>query len=329
MKKILSLFIVVLFFGSQTRAQETTEEEPETYQLPYAVEVGKPIIFDMVYSSNEEGVKFTANGKTRLVLKKTKGDAFIYRAEGLSSEVTEMSGVPEGLSAIVRQFVETSGKLSYSYAADSTGYPLELYEDKQVRKLVKGMKKSLAKWVKKFAKENDISKTKRKEFSAIVNTMLEEAFPKDGTKLSNMILETPQMIFAPTGRELFMEFQAEMAGTRYFKDSNIFLETKDIWQIDSLDEEKGLAKLSWWSKLDPEKHQEFLGRLKNSLQGQYSAQQIEQIVDIWAKMELDREGGYEVDMKTGIPISGRVVSKRFFEGKKTEEIIDFTAEFEE
>ena len=120
-----------------------------------------------------------------------------------------------------------------------------------------------------------------------------------------------------------------MAGLRYFKDSNIYLETKDTWQIDFLDEEKGIAKISWWSKLDPEKHQEFLGRLRTSLEGQYNAHQIGQIVDIWAKTELDREGGYEIDIKTGLPVSGRVVSKRFFEGKTTEEIIDFTAEFEE
>ena len=97
--------------------------------------------------------------------------------------------------------------------------------------------------------------------------------------------------------------------------------------IDEIDEEKGIARLSYWSKLDPEKHKAFLGRLEESLKGDYSKKDLTYILGVWAKMQMDREGWYVLDLESGLPIEGRIASSQAFEGKTSEEVIEFTTTY--
>ena len=50
-------------------------------------------------------------------------------------------------------------------------------------------------------------------------------------------------------------------------------------------------------------------------------------MDIWSKMELNREAQYEVDMTSGLPVSGIIYSEAIFEGKKKSQTVEFTSSY--
>ena len=331
MSKILSILLLYCGLSASSFSQEienTQEgEELATIQLPFAVEMGKPITFNMKYTESMEGASFVVLEEVLITPLRVEGDSVIYKAVSKGASVESMEGLPSGMDELMQELIKQSSGLSYEYSADNTGYPVALVESKDVKAFMKKMVKSMKRWFKKFAKSEKMNKRKKAQLNTVLDQSVAPFLTKDNEKLSRLVLETGELAFAGTGRKLYVDYQTVFDNTRYFEDGEIYMHIQDHWQVDEQSDEAGTISISMTSMLHPEEFPKFIEELKASLKGEYTDEQIVYIVDVWSKMKLNRSASYIFDAKTGLPLSGTITSEVFFEGKPESQEIKFTSTY--
>lgn len=316
------LFIFVLGFSASSFS--ASEEQ---IQLPYNVALNKPIVFSMQYVEAEEGVSIAASEDFFLTAVKNSGDTTIYNVESGGAKVDSMKGMPAGLDTLITQLVEQSSGLSYAYSADKTGFPIELVESKDVRAFMKKVAKGMDKWLDSFAKSENMNKQQKDQMQAILDEGMAPLLTRDNDELSRLVLENMDLIFAVTGRNLYVDYLTVFDGTRYFEDGELYMETQDEWQIDKQNKKDKTISISMTSALHPEEFPAFLARLEKGLASEYSKEDTKAILDVWSGLKLKREARYVVDMKSGLPISGKIYSETVFEGKTQSKTLEFSSAF--
>jgi|GEM_PF-1459380 len=326
MKKLL-LAALLLLLGGFLPAAAQDEEEPVQIQMPFNVEMGKPIKVKLKYTMQQGPASMTAIETVELTPLKAEGDQVIYRAKSVESDLLDLQGMPPLIGDVVMQVAEASKGLTYEYAADGTGYPLELTETKEIKKLMKKARKALKKWAKEFSKANDLDKQQRKQVIALTEQSLLEAFPEEEEALNRTVLESGQLVFYPTGRWLYRDYYTEIKTSRYFEPGEAYFHTIDSWQLVSYDEAKGEAVVQFDQYLNDDEYQGFLGRYKNMLMEQYGESEedsINELVEKYRQMQMTRKGEYVIDLTSGLPKSGTVRSEQTFDGNTEVETIEFT-----
>lgn len=317
----------LLFSALPVAAQEITiVEEKRHGQLHYNLPIGQPVTIEITYKTDTNGVVVELRETAELTALRPDGDNIVYRAKTLSAETVSMVGMPELLQETIAEIGGQAVGMSYEYAADATGYPLEIIDTTPINKFMKKARKSLKKWTKKFGKKHKLSKEQRTQVSAIVDQSLAPFMSTDKGALSQLVLESPQLIFYGTGRGLFLDYYTFYNSSRYLEVAEIDFNTLDEWAVQSWDLDKGIAEISFTQDLEKEEFEAFLGRLRTALEEQ-KAQNIETTIAAFRAIKMTREGSYKMDMKTGLPISGTIVSKSFAEGKNETETIEFTVSY--
>lgn len=322
------MFRIILIFVFMSGFSGTSfSAEDKVVQLPYSVELNRPIIFSMKYKEVEEGVSIAVSEDFFLTPIKEAGETVIYSVVSRGAQVDNMKGLPPGLDTLIEELIEQASGLSYEYAADNTGYPLELVESREVKSFMKKMAKGMKKWLDRFVKSKNMNKQQKDQMKVVLDQGMAPLLTNDNEELSRMILEELELVFAVTGRNLYVDFQTVYDSSRYFDDGELYMDTQDNWQVDDHDEKAGKISISMTQALHPEEFPAFLERLQAGLVDDYSKADVKAIVDIWANMELYREASYVVDMRSGLPISGKIYSETTFEGKTKSQTIEFTSTY--
>ena len=322
-KLLRTVSILLLILSPFNYAEEVQELSQETIVFPYSIEIGKPIIFNTTYKSTEKGISVSASETSELTLQSAKDNVYIYTDKVLEAKVDETNGLPPGLKEVMIKTIEKMSSLSITYEADATGYPSQLLDGSDLRKAISEMGSDLNLWLLNSESLKDKTDQEKQKIATIVEGIFKKTFPDDDGALSNRILSQGQLIFAATGRELYLGYQSVMDSSRYYDDGDIILETTDTWQIDEINKEKNIAEVSWWSKLNPEKHEEFLVRLKEGLKGKYKKNQVEHYVNEWRKLKFDLEGYYEINLTTGLPVYGYITTTTEMEGSTKKDVYKF------
>lgn len=330
MSRVLSVLLLLFGFAIMGFSQETEvaqEQEPATIQLPFAVEMAKPIKFSIKYTEKIGEVSFVVSEETLITPLRADGEAVIYKAESKSAAVESSQGLPPGLDALMQELIKLSSGLTYEYSADHTGYPDALIESEEIKKFMKEMVNSLNGWYDEFAKAEGMSEQEKAQFQEVLDQSTAPFLTEDNEALSRLVLDEGMLIFAGTGRELYLGHQTIFVNTRFFEAGEIYMYVQDLWQVDEQDEEAGTVSISMSSSLHPEEFPKFIEELKAGLQGEYSDVETTYIVGVWNKMKLDRSASYVIDMKTGLPISGQITSEVFFEGESESQVIEFSSTY--
>ncbi|NVJ96929.1 MAG: hypothetical protein HWE25_02190 [Alphaproteobacteria bacterium] len=326
MKKIL-LAALLLFSSGIHSAFAQEEETAETIEFPFIVEMKKPITLNTTYTMQNGPAHVSGNETVVLTPLKQKGDQVIYRYKSVDSELVKTDGLPPLFEELVAQIGAAATGVTYEYAADATGYPLELTRSKDIKAMVKKARKSLMKWAKKYAKANKLGKEQEANVLAATEQAFLEEFPEDEEALGPKVLEQGQLIFYGTGRSLYLDYYTEFNTTRYFEPGQATFHTIDSWAVVSIDEEKGEAVISLDQNLNDEEYQAFLGRLKTMLMEQHGPAKeaaVDALVEKYRNLKLTRQAEYVLDMKTGLPSSGTIRSEQVFDGNAEIETIEFT-----
>lgn len=322
-----SLIFAATNFTPASFAQEAQQAEEKRYeQLSYNVGLNQPIKVSITYKNEQGGAVMEAKEVNEVVALRQEGDAVIYNAKVMESELLSATGIPEDLVPTLEQLGKQSIGMEYQYSADATGYPIALQDTAPINKFMKKANKSLKKWVKKFAKKNKLSKAERQQLMAMSEQSMAPYLSDDATELGHVVLETPQMVFYGTGRGLYFDYYTVFNTTRYLEDAEISFHTVDEWAINSWDTENGVAELSFTQKMNEEEHQAFLGRLRENLVKENNPN-VDAYVNAYAAIEMTREGSYVMDMKSGLPISGTVTSYKKVDGNEETETISFTVSY--
>ncbi|SDD38783.1 hypothetical protein [Kordiimonas lacus] len=328
MKKLLLAATLLLIGGLLPATAQ--EEEPASIEMPLSIEMEKPITMDVTYKMEQGPVSLTARETMTLTPLRTEGEQVIYRYKSLDSEFLDLQGMPPLFSNVLVQITDAAQGITYEYAADNTGYPLELTETKNIRKVIKQARKSLQKWAKSFAKENGLNKQQQAQVVAVTEQSLLEAFPEEDEALAAAVLEQGQMVFYGTGRSLYLDYYTEFNTTRYFAPGQATFHTIDSWQVVSYDEEKSEAVIRFDQYLNDEEFKGFLERLKPVLMEQNGPAQeaaVDALVEKYRLLQLNRQGEYVIDLVTGLPMSGTIRSEEIFDGNTEVETIEFTTKY--
>jgi len=328
MKKLLLAATLLLVGGLLPATAQ--EEEPASVEMPLNIELKKPITMNVTYKMEQSPVSVAARETIELKPLRKEGEQTIYSYKSLESELLDMQGMPPLFSDVLAQVTDAAKGITYEYAADETGYPLDLTETKKIKKLMKTARKSLKKWAKDFAKENGLNSQQQAKVMTLAEKSLLEAFPEEHEALATEVLEQAQMIFYGTGRSLYRDYYTEYNTTRHFAPGEITFHTVDSWQVVSYDEEKGEAVLRFDQYLNDDEFKGFLERLKPVLMEQFGPAQeaeIDALVDQYRLLQLNRQGEYVIDLKTGLPMSGTIRSEEVFQGKTKAETIEFTTTY--
>jgi len=325
-RKIL-VFTIVLFTAVSVSAQEVSVKDDKRYgQLQYNLPLGQPVTIDITYKTETNGVLVELKETAELVALRPDGDNVIYRAKTLAAETVSVVGMPELLQETLTEIGEQAVGMSYEYSANATGYPLEITDTAPINKFMKKARKGLKKWTKKFAKKNKLSKAQRAQISAIIDQSLAPFLSKDKETVSRLVLESPQLIMYGIGRGLFLDYYSVFNTTRYLDAAEISFHTVDEWMVKTWDTENSIAELEFTQQLNEEEFEAFLGRLRPALEAQ-STPNLEATMAAFAAIKMSREGSYKMDMKTGLPISGTIISKSSADGQNETETIEFELRF--
>lgn len=321
---IKSFILALLFIVGPATAQEiTTQDDKRHGQLQFNVPLNQPITINTSYKIDENGALVELSEVTELTALRVEGDNVVYRAKTTAANTISMTGVPPLMEETFAEIGEQAVGLSFEYIADATGYPLEITDTKPINKFMGKARKSLGKWIKKFSKKNKLSKAQRAQVSAIMDQSMAPYLSKDKATLSQLVLESPQLIFYGTGRGLYLDYYSVFNTVRYLEEAKINFHTIDEWVVNNWDAENGVAEIGFTQKINDEEFQAFLGRLRPALEAQ-KVPNIETTMAAFGAIKMSREGSYKMDMKTGLPISGSITSKSFVDGKSKTETIDFT-----
>jgi len=319
--RLLTFIFTFLFSVSGFSASE------ETVQLPYRVEMLKPIIFSVKYLEQEAGVSIGISEDFFLTPLRSSKESVIYSVESAGARIDHMKGLPPSLEPVLKKLIEQASGLSYEYAADGTGYPLKVVASKEINTFMKKMASTLDDWLDKFAESKNIDSQLKSQMQSVLDEGMAPLLTKDDEELSRLILNELELIFAVTGRNLYIDYGTVYDNTRYFDDGELYMHTQDEWLVENQDKKGKNISISMSSTLHPEKHPEFVESLRENLKGEYSKEDVNAIVDIWANMELSRQSSYEVDMTTGLPTSGQITSKTVFNGEQKLQKLEFTSSY--
>lgn len=322
MSRITLVFLLVLGLSNISFAASD-----KTVQLPYNVELNRPISFSVNFKEEEEDVSIAASERFFLTAIKKSGETVIYSSVSGGAKVDEMKGLPPRLDSIITALIEQSSGLSFKYSADNSGYPLELVESEDVQKFLSKVAQGMNGWLVDFMEPLDLNSQQKKQMQAILDQGMAPLLTTDNEELSRQILQQLEIIFAVTGRNLYVDYQTVYESTRFFEDGETYLPTEELWQVDEQNKATGKISISMSSSLHPDGFAAFLERLKTNLVDSYSEEDIKAIMDIWSKMELNREARYEVDMTSGLPVSGIVYSEVTFDGKTKSQTVEFTSTY--
>jgi len=315
----------MLFFAASTWAQDE-----ETRTLPFEIEFKKPIIIEVTINQSQGPAKFKAKEIYRLTPKKRQDDIVIYEAKTIGSELISLEGVPAFLSELLHNLSEEAKGLTYEYAADETGFPIELTKYKKINSFMKKMGKNMKKWARKFGKSEGLNDQQLAVMNGLVDQSIAPFLSDDPEVLGRLVLEQGQMMFFATGREFYVDYKSESKGTRYFEEGQAYFHTTDTWQLVNYDEEAGEAVVHLEQTLHPEEYQAFLVRYNDMLVEQHGAArqaEIDVAVDKYRQLKLTRSAEYTIDLATGLPSIGTIRSEKVFGGQSEIEETTFSMKY--
>lgn len=308
-------------------------QDVETRQLPFNLELNRPITVNTHTKQIQGNVSFTFSETMVLEALRTEEGAVIYKAETVAADVDSIEGLPDALSSLAplmeKLAVDAVG-MEFEYSADATGYPSQLTEHKQVNRFMKKMGKDLKKWLKKFGREQKLNKQQVALMNQMADQQIAPFLTDDIEELSRMVLEEGQLMFSATGRELYVGYYTEFKGTRYFEPGQAYFYTKDSWLLDTYDEDAGEAIVTWEQTLDPEEFDGFLQRYQAVLLEQNGPERqaaIDAQVEKYRQLQLNRSATFTIDLTTGLPKSGTIVSNQEFSGEAEQQELSFTMEY--
>ena len=325
-RKCFFAFLMLVAVLPAVAQEITIEEEKRHGQLHFNLPFGQPVTIDITYKTETNGALIELKESVELTALRPNGDEVIYRAKTLAAETVSMVGVPERLQETIAEIGRQAVGMSYEYSADTTGYPLEITDTRPINKFMKKARKGLKKWTKKFAKTHKLSKAQRAQVAAIMDQSIGPFMSTDKEALSLLVLESPQLIFYGTGRGLYLDYYTNYRSFRYLEAAETSFNTLDEWTVNSWNVDTGEAEISFSQDLDKDEFEAFLSRLRAALEEQ-KAQNIETTIAAFRAIKMTREGSYVMDLKTGLPMSGTIVSKSTAEGKNETETIEFTVSY--
>ncbi|TNE62404.1 MAG: hypothetical protein EP335_12490 [Alphaproteobacteria bacterium] len=332
MKKFLFSAAALLFAAIPATAQDQADAPaeaapPETViQLPFDIELKRPMTVDVTYTYEKAGASIEARERIRLTALKKAEDHMVFSAVSEGGSLEKAEGLPPYLQGTLEKITADMGGLSYEYKTDLSGFPSELTKAKDVRKFVAKLGKAMEKWAGKFGKEQKLSADQIAQVQGFAKAWVEPFLADDPAELSRLILDGGQLMFFGTGRELYVNYFTLSQSTRYFEPGKAWFEVTEEWEVTELDEEAGRATLYFRQSLSPEKYQAFLGRLRDMLVKQNGAdrqKEIDAYVANYEALQLNREGEYVMDLKTGLPLSGHVIEEQVFQGQRELESMRF------
>ena len=311
----------------------SAQEDIETRQLPFNLELNRPITVKVAMKQTQGPVTFTYTETTLLEALRTEENAVIYKAETVAANVDSIEGLPDALSSLaplMEKLATEAVGMEFEYAADATGYPNQLTEHKQINRFMKKMGKGLKKWVKKFGREQDLDKQQIAFMNQLADQEIAPFLTDNIEELSRMVLEEGQLMFSATGREFYVGYYTEFKGTRYFEPGETYFYTTDSWLLDTYDEDAGEAIVTWEQTLDSEEFDGFLQRYHDLLLEQNGPEKqaaIDAQVEKYRQLELNRNATFTIDLTTGLPKSGTIFSSQKFSGEAEQQELSFTMEY--
>lgn len=327
MKKFISAALLTLGAAFMpAHAQE--EEQPATYALPYVVEMNKPIRFEITLTNEQGNARMIAKESGELTPQRAEGDTVFYRYTVTDAELVSVEGMPPMLDDVLKKMGEAAKGMAYEYAADDTGYPIQLTEAEQVRSFMGNVVQGFLAWAAEWGANQGFAEPQIQQFQAMMQQGLADYTSSDNEGLSRLVLDQGQQIFYATGRELYVDYLTEFNSSRYFELGEFSFQTVDSWELVSIDEAAGTAQLRFEQTLNDEEFQGFLSRVPPVLQEQGMAQaQIDAIVAAYKEIVFTRSGDYTMDTKTGLPLTGTIRTETAFGGEREVETVAFTSSY--
>ena len=327
-----ALLFMGIFWLSLPLAAQNAEAEPseETVTIAFNVPLKKKITLRSTTISENSTTRFEATETTVLTPIKKNKEGYIYKAKTTAAKLVSTKGIPPLLLATLERLGQEAVGMSFEYQTDGTGYPTALTKHKKVTRFMKKLTKKMRKWVKATAKKKNLNAEQANRLIAVVDQATQEFTNADTEALSRLVLEDGQLLFLPTGRRLFVNYDTSYDSSRYFAPVQAYFHTDDIWSLDSYDETTSKAEISFTQTLDTEEYAGFMERYRTLLidkHGEGKLAAIEKELARYATLSLTRSGYYVVDLKTGFPLSGTITSKQTFNGKEEVDTFSFTAEF--
>lgn len=322
--------IVAVFFSTAVMAQD---DQPGTYRMPSAIVAGKPIIVDSSLVNTQGAFKMEATESILLSPLGSSGDLVTFEAKTIAAELVAVEGVPPFLGAVLETLSERAVGLSFEYGADTDGLPLQLTEYSQIGPFMAEMGQGVRDWSVQFGEQQGLNEQQMAMLGGFIDQSMQPFLSDDPEVLGRLVLETPQLMFAAAGRELFeVGYYSEGSGARYMDEVQGFLVMADKWELESYDADAGEAIINFEQTLDPAEHEAFIGRLTNVLMQQYGEAQaaaIEAEMDHYRALQLTRDGRYVIDLSTGLVKTGNIRSEKTFKGSTEVEDVAFGMRYAE
>lgn len=311
--------LVLIAFTFATKAQDAA-----VIQLPFNLETNKPFTIEHRLVRSKERATTVTKETNKITLKQNTGSTTIFEVENMGGGLERVEGVPRFLEPILLQLTKRTAGLTYEYAADGTGTPMRINTPGAVRRFMQTMQTGLQGWSKDFAQTAELSERERGVMDRVSEQTIAPYLSEEDDRLSRFLLGPFQMMFYPTGRQLYLDYVTEVPSARYFEPGQTFFHTTDSWKLESYDLNEGLITVSFSQKLNAEKFELFLTRYGNTLRAQYGEdmnQEVNSELEKYRQLALNRAGRYVIDLGTGLPVSGEVISEQiFFDNLEIEEI---------
>lgn len=315
----LTSILVFIFLACAANAQDAA-----VIQLPFNLEPNKPFTIEHRLVRSKARATTVTNETNKITLKHQADGTAVFEVENMGGDLERVEGVPRFLEPILLQLTKRTAGLTYEYEADATGVPIRVKSPDAIRSFMTNMQTHLQDWSKDFAETAELSDRERGVMDRVAEQTVAPYLNDNSEKLSRFLLGPFQVMFYPTGRQLYLDYVTEVPSARYFEPGQTFFHTTDSWKLESYDLNEGIITVSFNQKLNQEKFGAFLERYGETLRAQHGEdmdQEVNAELEKYRQLALNRAGRYVIDLGTGLPVSGEVISEQvFFDNLEIEEI---------
>lgn len=324
---MLRLFFILLLVSAATGV---SAQDAAVIQLPFDIELNKPITVKHRLILSKDRTTSVTEETNILIPLSVDENELTFSVETQDGDLVRSEGVPRFIEPVMLELSKRKKGLKYQYSADTTGTPSHLKNPDAVQAFMKGMQNELMSWCHRFIADNNLSDREHSVLNRVADNTLSRYLTKDLGQLNRLVLGPTTVMFFPTGRQLYLDYVTEVKSVRYFEPGKTYFHMADKWVVDGYDLKKGLVKVSFKQALDPQEFQKFLTRMEKSLTERYGEElreEIETELDKFRKLSLNRTGRYTIDLGSGLPIKGEVVSEQIFFDKLEIEELYFTMSY--
>ncbi len=295
------------------------ERAADDYDVPFSVEDGA--VFRYRVTSEDIAQDFGIQSVWELAVSRRVGEQLFWTADVAESELTFGEQDPAA-KALIQSILGPLTVISTHFYSDINGWPLGLEDVSTMSaEITRAINAGLGDANRRLAALGVDGDTRTAMMQAMRGELASITGQGDD-HVSALSLEDLRNIFHAAGKTLSRDGDTRQDGQIYVTSLHRYFDVESVWTVEAL--EDSTVRLAFQEVFTDAQREAFINGTRLLLRAQYqdaAEAEIEEAVAPLGAMTLMRVGQLTLDAGTGMPVSGRVITKMNVPGESPEHTI--------